>query len=86
MCKDLKENEVLAELNNEWNTLKLGNPIPGLYVQTGTEVVRVRGSSQVVGEVILTKYEIIITDNGKVVGSYHVTAEESAEDVERGYS
>ena len=31
--------EVMAELDNEWHTLRLGNPVPGLYPQTGAEAI-----------------------------------------------
>ncbi len=78
--------ELLSELDNEWHTLKHGNPVPGLYPQTGTEIVRVRGESNVVGEQTVTTYEIVVTDGGEVVGRYRVIAEEKVADYATGYS
>jgi hypothetical protein len=77
--------EVMAELDNEWHTLRHGNPVPGLYPQTGIETVKVRGHSEVVGEKTITKYEIVVTDEGEVVGTYHVVAEEKLGDYSSGY-
>lgn len=75
----------MAELDNEWHTLRHGNPVPGLYPQTGIEVVKVRGHSRVVGEKTVTTYEIVVTDEGEVVGRYHVVAEEKLGDYHSGY-
>ncbi len=77
--------ELLAELDNEWHTLKHGNPVPGLYLQTGAETVRVRGHSEVIEEQIVTNYEILVLDEGKVIGKYTVRAEELADEVEESY-
>lgn len=68
--------ELLAELDNEWHTLRHGNPIPSLYPQTGTEVVKVRGASRQDGTQTITTYEVIVTEQGVVVGRYRVVAEE----------
>lgn len=68
--------ELLAELDNEWHTLRYGNPIPSLYPQTGTEVVKVRGASRQEKEKTITTYEVIVTEAGTVVGRYRVIAEE----------
>lgn len=46
--------EVIRELDNEWHTLKHGNPVPGLYPQTGTELVKVRGSSRIEARIMPT--------------------------------
>ena len=75
--KDSRDRELLSELDNEWHTLKHGNPVPGLYPQTGVEVAKVRGSSRIEGEKAITRYEIVVTDEGAVVGRYWVVAEES---------
>lgn len=82
---DEARREVMAELDNEWHTLRHGNPVPGLYPQTGIETVKVRGHSQVVGDKTITKYEIVVTDEGEVVGTYHVVAEEKLGDFSSGY-
>lgn len=83
----MKQNrELLSELDNEWHALKHGNPVPGLYPQTGTESVHVRGESHVDGEQTVTTYEIIVTDGGEVVGRYRVIAEEKLADYATGYS
>lgn len=76
MNEDRGRREVLTELDNEWHTLKHGNPIPSLYPQTGAETVRVRGESQIHGDKTYTRYEIIVSDRGRVVGRYTVVAEE----------
>lgn len=78
--------ELISELDNEWHTLKHGNPVPGLYPQTGTEVVKVRGSSRVESDKTLTTYEIIVSDEGVVIGRYRVIAEETLADYRTGYS
>lgn len=77
--------EVMAELDNEWHTLRYGNPVPGLYPQTGAEVVKVRGSSTEVGDQVITTYEIVVMDEGRVVGTYKVVAEEELPDFVKGY-
>jgi hypothetical protein len=77
--------EVISELDNEWHTLKHGSPVPGLYPQTGTEVVKVRGSSRVESDKTVTSYEIVITDEGTVVGHYRVVAVEALADYRSGY-
>ena len=81
-----KRRELISELDNEWHTLKHGNPVPGLYPQTRTEVVKVRGSSRVDGETSITTYEIVVSDRGTVVGRYRVVAEETLADYRGGYS
>jgi len=78
--------EVIMELDSEWHRLKYGNPIPGLYPQTGAEVVKVRGSSSVMEDRTVTRYEIVVTDQGKVVGTYKVVAEEALADYSSGYA
>lgn len=70
--------EVIANLDSGWHKLKHGNPIPSFYPQSGVENVMVRGSSEFVGELLVTNYEIVVTDDGKVVGTYTVRAEEDA--------
>ncbi len=82
---DESKRELLTELDNEWHTLKHGNPIPGLYIQTGAETVRVRGNSEVYGNHVVTSYEIVVLDEGKVIGTYTVRAEEDTDEVERSY-
>ncbi len=77
--------EVISELDNEWHTLKHGNPVPGLYPQTGTELVKVRGSSRIEDDQSITTYEIVVSDGGTVVGRYRVIAEEQLADYEAGY-
>jgi hypothetical protein len=77
--------EVISELDNEWHTLKHGNPVPGLYPQTGTEVVKVRGSSRIEDDQSITTYEIVVSDGGVVVGRYRVIAEEQLADYDSGY-
>jgi hypothetical protein len=77
--------EILSELDNEWHTLTHGNPIPGLYPQTGTETVKVRGSSRIEGDQTITTYEVVVTDAGRVVGRYRVLAEETLADYTPGY-
>jgi hypothetical protein len=77
--------EVISELDNEWHTLKHGNPVPGLYPQTGTEVVKVRGSSRIEDDQSITTYEIVVSDQGEVVGRYRVVAEEQLADYDSGY-
>lgn len=77
--------EVISELDNEWHTLKHGNPVPGLYPQTGTELVKVRGSSRIEAQQSITTYEIVVSDGGTVVGRYRVIAEEQLADYDAGY-
>ena len=73
---DEKAKEVISNLNSEWHRLKHGNPIPSFYPQSGAETVMVRGSSEIVEGRIVTTYEIVVTDEGEVVGSYTVRADE----------
>ena len=75
----------LPELDHRWKVLKKGNPIPGLYQPSGAELVKVRGTSNRLGNLIVTEYEIVVTDDGVVVGTYRVVAEESAQAVERSF-
>lgn len=82
---DESHREVISELDNEWHTLKHGNPVPGLYPQTGTEQVRVRGNSRVEDDRTITTYEIIVTDAGEVMGRYRVIAEEALAEYSTGY-
>lgn len=82
---DEDRRELLSELDNEWHTLKHGNPVPGLYPQTGTETVKVRGSSRVENDRTITTYEVIVLDEGDVVGRYRVLAEERIGDFSVGY-
>lgn len=77
--------EVISDLDNEWHTLKHGNPVPGLYPQTGTELVKVRGSSRIEDDQSITTYEIVVADGGTVVGRYRVIAEEQLVDYDAGY-
>ncbi len=70
--------EIISSLSGEWHKLKHGNPIPGYYPQTGAETVLVRGTSEVHGGLVVTNYEVVVTDRGQVVGRYVVRAEESA--------
>ena len=81
---DESKRELLTELDDEWHTLKHGNPVPGLYVQTGAEIVRVRGSSSGHGDTVYTNYEIVVSDFDGVVGTYRVRAEEAIAKVEEG--
>lgn len=83
---DESRREVISDLDNEWHTLKHGNPVPGLYPQTGTEVVKVRGSSRVEGSSTITTYEIVVSDQGIVLGRYRVIAEEQLVDYRGGYT
>ena len=85
MDREEERRELLSELDNEWHTLKHGNPVPGLYPQNGTETVKVRGSSRIENERTITTYEIVITDSGEVVGRYRVIAEEKIADYGVGY-
>lgn len=78
--------ELISELDNEWHRLKYGNPVPGLYPQTGTEVVKVRGSSRIESEKTVTTYEIVVSDQGHVVGHYRVLAVEALADYRAGYT
>jgi len=78
--------EVISELDNEWHTLTHGNPVPGLYPQTGTELVKVRGSSRIEDDQSITTYEIVVSDGGTIVGRYRVIAEEQLVDYEAGYT
>lgn len=84
--EDESRRELISELDNEWHTLRHGNPVPGLYPQTGTEVVKVRGSSRIEGERSITTYEVIVTDGGEVIGRYRVLAEERLGDYGSGYA
>ena len=86
MDTDAGRREVISELDNEWHVLKHGNPVPGLYPQTGTETAKVRGSSRVEGEHTITTYEIVVSDQGIVVGRYRVIAEERLADYRSGYT
>lgn len=85
MNRDEDHRELLSELDNEWHTLKHGNPVPGLYPQTGTEVVKVRGSSHLEDDRTVTTYEVIVSERGEVVGRYRVIAEEVLADYGVGY-
>jgi len=85
MNREEDHKELLSELDNEWHTLKHGNPVPGLYPQTGTEVVKVRGSSRIEEDRTITSYEVIVTESGQVVGRYRVIAEEVLADYGVGY-
>lgn len=85
MNREEDHKELLSELDNEWHTLKYGNPVPGLYPQTGTEVVKVRGSSRIEEDRTITSYEVIVTESGQVVGRYRVIAEEVLADYGVGY-
>ncbi len=76
---DEKSKEVISNLNSEWHKLKHGNPIPSFYPQSGAETVMVKGSSEIVGDLIVTSYQIVVTDEGEVVGTYTVRAEESVD-------
>lgn len=86
MDQDAQRREVISELDNEWHTLKHGNPVPGLYPQDGTEIVKVRGSSRVEADKTITQYEIVVSDSGSVVGRYRVIAEEQIADYRSGYT
>ncbi|MFA7566821.1 MAG: hypothetical protein WCY01_07315 [Alkalispirochaeta sp.] len=86
MATEEQRRELISELDNEWNTLKHGNPIPGLYPQNGTETVKVRGTSWIEEDHTVTQYELVVTDAGKVVGRYRVLAEEVLADYSSGYS
>lgn len=86
MDQDAQRREVISELDNEWHTLKHGNPVPGLYPQDGTEIVKVRGSSRVEGDKTFTQYEIVVSDAGSIVGRYRVIAEEQIADYRSGYT
>lgn len=84
--RDDARQEIISELDNEWHTLKHGNPVPGLYPQTGTEVVKVRGSSRIESDKTITSYEIVVTDQGYVMGHYRVLAVEALADYRSGYT
>jgi hypothetical protein len=86
MDHDAQRREVISELDNEWHTLKHGNPVPGLYPQDGTETVKVRGSSRVESDKTITQYEIVVSDAGSIVGRYRVIAEEQIADYRSGYT
>ena len=73
--------ELISHLTSEWHRLKHGNPIPSLYPQTGAEAVMVRGNSEVHGALVVTDYEIVVSDEGEVVGKYTVHAEESVKHI-----
>ena len=85
MDREEERRELLGELDNEWHTLKHGNPIPGLYPQNGTEIAKVRGSSRIEDERTITTYEVVVLDRGEVVGRYRVIAEEAIADYGVGY-
>ena len=68
--------ELLTSLDNEWHEIKSWNPVPGLFPQTGAETVKVRGTSEEVGDTTITRFEIVVLDDGEVVGHYKVVAEE----------
>ncbi|MFP4643854.1 MAG: hypothetical protein ACLFM0_05830 [Spirochaetales bacterium] len=72
--------ELLTSLDNEWHEIRSWNPVPGLFPQSGAETVKVRGSSEQVGETTITRYEIVVLDDGQVVGHYKVVAEEKLAD------
>jgi len=76
-----KAREVISNLNSEWHRLKHGNPIPSFFPQSGAETVMVRGSSEIIDGLIITDYEIVVTDEGEVVGTYKVKAEERVEKI-----
>ncbi len=82
---DESHRELLNELDSEWHELKHGNPVPGLFPQTGTEIVKVRGNSRIEDNQTITSYEIIVTDGGIIVGRYRVLAEEKLADYHHGY-
>lgn len=86
MADEQSRREVLSELDNEWHTLKHGNPVPGLYLQNGTETVKVRGSSSETPDGTVTTYEIVVLDEGSLVGRYRVIAEEAPVDYRTGYT
>ncbi len=86
MDADAQRKEVISELDNEWHTLKHGNPVPGLYPQTGTELVKVRGTSRIEHDHTITTYEIVVSDSGHIVGRYRVVAEEIQADYATGYT
>ncbi|MBN2658348.1 MAG: hypothetical protein JXR86_14905 [Spirochaetales bacterium] len=73
-------------LDREWNILKLGNPVPGLYNQNGSEVVKVRGTSEQINEEYITDYEIVILDKGHVIATYKIHAVESVEATDKNYT
>jgi hypothetical protein len=73
---DSTAREVISSLGGGWHKLKHGNPIPSFYPQSGAETVMVRGSSEIHGDLVVTTYEIVVTDQGEVVGTYTVRAEE----------
>jgi len=71
------DREILTSLDNEWHTLKCWNPVPGWFPQTGAETVRVRGvSMEEHGGTTITRYEVVVLDEGRVVGRYRVEAQE----------
>ena len=74
--------EIISNLSSEWHKLKHGNPIPSFYSQTGAETVMVRGSSLVHGDLVITDYEIVVSDQGTVVGRYTVHAEEGVKHIQ----
>ncbi len=77
---DESSKALLASLDNEWHEIKGWNPVPGLFPQSGAETVKVRGSSEEHGDTTVTRYEIVVVDEGKVVGRYRVVAEEKLGD------
>jgi len=72
----IEAQELLPELDGKWKTLNFGSPIPGLYPQNGTEQVRIKGLTVKENDLIRTEYTIVISDQGNVIGTYHVVAEE----------
>ncbi len=85
MSNQEKFREVLVDLDNQWSTLSMGSPIPGLYPQNGAETVRIKGNSDIVGDLIVTEYTIVILDEGNVVAKYQVRSEESRDAVDRHF-
>jgi len=81
---DSTAKEVISSLGGEWRKLKHGNPIPSFYPQSGAETVMVRGSSEIHGSLVVTTYEIVVTDQGEVVGTYTVRAEEDLSHIHAG--
>lgn len=74
-----QKREVISHLDSGWHRLRHGNPIPSFYPQNGAETVMVRGNSEIVGSLVVTNYEIVVTDEGEVVGTYTVRAEEKVD-------
>lgn len=74
--------EIVSNLSSEWHKLRHGNPIPSFYPQSGAETVMIRGSSAVHGDLVVTDYEIVVSDAGEVVGRYTVHAEEELDRIQ----